>query len=400
MDLPLDGIRVLDLTRMLPGPYCTMILADLGAEVIRVEDPNYAYSNPPPFHQKGRYRESAFNSILMRNKKSITLNLKKEKAKEIFYKLVKRADVILETFRPKVTNKLKIDYNTLSSINPSIIYCSLTGYGQNGPYEQLAGHDLNYISICGILDLNKERKIENQSNQERKPMVPGVQAADIGGGLISTIGILSAIIERANNSEKKGQYIDISMLDCVFSFMPMPAAYQFSQDLITTSPIHGDFPFYSVYKTKDNKYLSIGAIEMKFWNNLCEGLGLSDLKLKQFPQGLEKEEVFEKIQEKFLTKTQEEWLKHFKKYDTCIMPVKTFAEACNDPQILARNMVVELDHPKLGKIKNISSPIKFSRTPLKIRSLSPKVGQHTKEVLKTLKYSDEEIRNFKINGLI
>ena len=400
MTLPLDGIKVLDLSRMLPGPYCTMILGDMGAEIIHVVDPNYAYSNPPPFHQKGRFRESAFNSVLLRNKKSITLNLKKEKAREIFYELVKRADIILETFRPKVTNKLKIDYDTLSSINPSIIYCSLTGYGQDGPYEQLAGHDLNYISICGILDLNKDRRIETQPNRERKPIVPGIQAADIGGGLVSAIGILSAIIERAKNSERKGQYIDISMLDCVFSFMPMSAAYHFSQNLATLSLIQGDFPFYSVYKTKDNKYLSIGVIEIKFWNNLCEGLGLSDLKLKQFPQGLEKEEVFEKIQEKFLTKTQEEWLEHFKNFDTCIMPVKNFAEACNDSQIIARNMVVELDHPKLGKIKNIASPIKFSRTPLKIRSLPPKVGQHTKEILKTLNYSDEEIRKFKINGVI
>jgi crotonobetainyl-CoA:carnitine CoA-transferase CaiB-like acyl-CoA transferase len=400
MALPLDGIKVLDLTRMLPGPYCSMILADLGAEVIRVEDPSYAYSNPPPFYQKGRYRESAFNSILMRNKKSITLNLKKEKAKEIFYELVKHADIILETFRPKVTKKLKIDYETLSSINPSIIYCSLTGYGQNGPYEQIASHDLNYISICGILELNKERKIENQPNQERKPLVPGVQVADIGGGLVSTIGILSAIIERANSSERKGQYIDISMLDCVFSFMPMSAAFHFSNNIKNENFLHGDFPFYSVYKTKDNKYLSVGAIEMKFWNELCEGLGLPDLKLKQFPQGMEREEVFRKMQERFLTKNQEEWIEHFKKYDTCIMPVNNFADACNDPQILSREMVVELDHPKLGKIRNIASPIKLSRTPLKIKSLAPKVGQHSKEILISLNYSEEDIRNFKVNGII
>ncbi len=143
MSLPLEGKVILDLSRMLPGPYCTMILSDLGAEVIRVEDPNYPYSNPGPYFQKGNYRESAFHSILMRNKKSITLNLKDEKARKIFYELVKKADVVLDTFRPKVMNKLKIDYNTLTLINPSIICCSLTGYGQYGPYEQIAGHDLN-----------------------------------------------------------------------------------------------------------------------------------------------------------------------------------------------------------------------------------------------------------------
>ncbi|MHA1194078.1 MAG: CoA transferase [Promethearchaeota archaeon] len=155
MTLPLDKITILDLSRMLPGPYCTMILSDLGAEVIRVEDPNYPYSNLPPFFQKGKYRESAFNSVLMRNKKSITLNLKTEKAREIFYDLVKGADVVFDTFRPKVMEKLKIDYNTLSSINPSIICCSMSGYGQNGPYEQQAGHDINYISISGILDATR-----------------------------------------------------------------------------------------------------------------------------------------------------------------------------------------------------------------------------------------------------
>ncbi|MFX1317208.1 MAG: CaiB/BaiF CoA transferase family protein [Promethearchaeota archaeon] len=402
--LPLEGIVILDLTRMLPGPYCSMILADLGAEVIRVEDPKYPYANPPPFFQKGRYRESSFNSILNRNKKSITLNLKKEKAREIFYKLVKKADVVLDTFRPKVINKLKIDYTTLSSINPSIICCSLTGYGQNGPYEQIAGHDLNYIGICGILDLNRERLILGQEDQERVPIVPGIQAADIGGGLVSAIGILGAIIERENNSENKGQFIDISMTDSVFSFMPMAAAYHFSKDLNdgvkTQNPLHGDFPFYSVYKTKDNKFLSVGVIEVKFWRDLCEGLGREDLKLKQTAQGKEKERVFKELQKEFRKRTQKEWIEIFKNLDACVMPVKSFEEACEDPQIKARNMVIEIDHPKFGKIKNVASPIKYSRTPLKIKNLAPKVGQDTKEILKKLNYNDENISNFKKKGII
>jgi len=400
MSLPLEGIVVVDLARMLPGPYASMILADLGAEVIRVEDPNYPYGSPPPFFQEGRYRESAFNSVIMRNKKSIALDLKKDQALEIFYKLVEKADVILETFRPKVTNKLKIDYDTLCKINKSIIYCSLTGYGQYGPYEQAAGHDLNYIGICGILDLNKERELEEKKDQERKPILPGVQAADIGGGLISTIGILGALFERENNPNKEGQYIDVSMTDCVFSFMPMAAAFQFSKekyDGITKprNPLHGEVPFYSVYKTKDNKYLSIGAIEFKFWQGLCEGLERKDLITKGNTRGLEKEQVFHEVQNEFLKKTQDEWMEIFSKIDACVMPVKSFNEACNDPQIKARNMVVELDHPKFGKIQNINSPIKYSRTPLTIRSLAPQIGQNTKEILKDLNYTDEDIKNFK-----
>ncbi|MFX0105237.1 MAG: CaiB/BaiF CoA transferase family protein [Candidatus Hodarchaeota archaeon] len=404
MLLPLEGKTVLDLTRMLPGPYCSMILSDLGANVIRIEDPYYFYGHPPPFFRKGRYHESAFNSIIMRNKKSITLNLKTKEAREIFYKLVKEADVVLDTYRPKVTKKLKIDYNTLASINPSIICCSLTGYGQNGPYEQFAGHDLNYIGICGILDLNRERMIYGNESQERKPIVPGVQAADIGGGLVSAIGILGAIIERDRNPKREGQFIDIAMTDCVFSFMPLVAAYHFSKDLNNGSeiqnPIHGDFPFYSVYKTKDNKFVSVGIIEVKFWREFCKGLDRKDLILKQTAKGEEREEIFEEIQKEFLKKTQKEWIVTFNKLDACVMPVKSFAEACEDPQLKARNMVVEMDHPIFGKIQNIASPIKYSRTPLYIRDFAPKLGEQTSEILRNLGYSEEEIRNFRKKGII
>ncbi len=401
MILPLEGKVILDLSRMLPGPYCTMILSDLGAEVIRIEDPNYPYSNPGPYFQKEKYRESAFHSILMRNKKSITLNLKKDKARKIFYDLVKQADVVLDTYRPKIIDKLQIDYNTLAAINPSIICCSLTGYGQYGPYEQIAGHDLNYIGISGILDLTKERPIYQNEQQQRTPINPGVQVADIGGGLVAAIGILGAIIERENNPEKKGQYIDIAMTDSVFSFIPMIAAYHFSKDKSDgINILHGDFPFYSVYKTKDGKFLSVGIIEIKFWGEFCKGLKRDDLIPKQFTGFADREEVFKEIQKEFLKKTQKEWMDIFINLDACVMPVKSFAEAIHDPQIIARKMVVDLDHPKLGKIQNIASPIKYSRTALTIRSLAPKIGENTKEILETLGYTDRQIQNFKKNGII
>ena len=400
MSLPLEGKVILDLSRMLPGPYCTMILSDLGAEVIRIEDPNYPYSNPGPFFQEGKYRESAFHSILMRNKKSITLNLKHDKAREIFYELVKQADVVLDTFRPKIMNKLKVDYNTLASINPSIICCSLTGYGQYGPYEQIAGHDLNYIGISGVLDLTRDRKVYKQENQVRHPINPGVQVGDIGGALVTAIGILGAIIERENNPEKKGQYIDIAMTDSVFSFIPLIAAYHFSKDISDgVNILHGDFPFYSVYKTEDNKFLSVGIIEIKFWREFCRGLNRDDLIAKQFAIGEDREEVFKEIQKEFLKKTQKEWMEIFINLDACVMPVKTFNEAIQDPQLRARNMVVDIDHPKLGKIQNIASPIKYSRTPLTIRSNAPKIGQNTNEILDSLGYSAEQIKNFKKDGI-
>jgi crotonobetainyl-CoA:carnitine CoA-transferase CaiB-like acyl-CoA transferase len=340
----------------------------------------------------------------MRNKKSISLNLKKKEALDIFYKLVQKADVVLETFRPKVTNKLKIDYNTLSKINRSLIYCSLTGYGQNGPYEQIAGHDLNYVGICGILNQNKKRREFGNENEDRIPIVPGIQAADIGGALIAVIGILGAIIERNLNVDREGQYIDISMLDSVFSFMPMTAALHFSESvndgIKNENILHGDSPFYSIYETKDGKYLSVGAIEVNFWRDLCQGLGREDLKLKQTVQGEEREIVFKELQKEFLKKTQEEWISIFEHLDACVMPVQNFAEACENPQIKARDMVTELIHPNFGIIRNINSPIKYSRTPLTIRSLAPKLGDHTKEILKDLGYSSEEIKDLKKKGVI
>lgn len=399
MTLPLEDIKILDLSRMLPGPYCSMILSDLGADVIHINDPMYFYGDPPPYFEKGRYRESAFSSILMRNKRSITLNLKKEEGKTIFYRLVKQSDVILETFRPKVTTKLRIDYETVSKINPSIIYCSITGYGQEGPYEQIAGHDNNYVGICGIIDLNKPSALNGNN---RKPILTGVQSADIGGALTAVIGILGAIRERDLNPEKKGQYIDISMLDSVFSFMPLAAAIHFSEiqsGVKNENILHGDFPFYSIYETKDNKYLSLGAIEVKFWHAFCDGLGRDDLKSKQTAQGEERIYVFQEVRKELLKKTQKEWMNIFITLDSCVMPVKSFAEACKDPQILARNMITELEHPRLGKIQNVSSPIKYSRTPLSIRRLAPKIGDHSKEIFKELNYSDDEIKSLKKNGV-
>jgi crotonobetainyl-CoA:carnitine CoA-transferase CaiB-like acyl-CoA transferase len=187
--------------------------------------------------------------------------------------------------------------------------------------------------------------------------------------------------------------------------MPMAAAFQFSKGLNDgmtkpRNPLHGEVPFYSIYKTKYNKYLSVGAIEVKFWRGVCKGLGREDLITKGNALGGEKEEVFREVQKEFLKKTQEDWMEIFSKIDSCVMPVKNFSEACEDPQIKARNMVVELPHSKFGKIQNINSPIKYSRTPLSIRNIAPKMGQNTKEILKGLNYSDEDIKNFKRTGII
>ncbi len=404
MTLALENIKILDLSRMLPGPYCTMILSDLGADVIRVENPGDPMSNLPPFFRKDNYYESAFNAVLMRNKKSITLNLKTDDAKKIFYELVKKADVVMDTFRPGVMEKLGVDYKTLSKINPSIICCSMTGYGQNGPYRLQAGHDINYIGISGILDATRERAVYGREDQERPPIVPGLSPADIGGALVAAIGILSALFEREHNPERKGQFVDISMTDSTFFFQPLVAASKFVRDLSGKkgwgSGGGGGSAFYRVYRTKDDKYIAVGAIEPKFWHALCEGLGRKDLKGKQYTQGEEKEKVIGEVQNEFLQKTQAEWLKIFENYDTCVSAVKNFWEACEDPQILARNMIVKMEHPILGEVQNLGSPIKLSRTPATIRSFAPKIGQNTEEILKSLNHSEEDIQNLKKNKVI
>lgn len=351
--LPLSGLVVLDLSRLLPGPYCSMTLADLGAEVICIEDPSFPFSSPPPYYQNGKLMESAFRHALYRNKKSISLNFSKEGAKELFIEMVKQADIILESFRPGVTKKLGIDYITVSAINPKIIYASLTGYGQTGPYKSLPGHDLNYMSISGNLALNHPRKILHE-NEPPSPVVPGIQSADIGGALFTAIGILSAIIARNQNPNHHGQYIDVAMLDCVFAMNPVNAAYMFPAMQMNANPnqiienmLHGDMPFYTVYRTKDNQFLSIGCIEDKFWRGLCEGIGKPEFIADQFPSGEARERRFHEMQAIFLTKTQQEWMDIFEKIDTCVMPVKTFKEACEDTQIQARQMVKKKSIPNL-----------------------------------------------------
>ena len=395
MSLPLEGIRILDFGRMLPSPYCTMILADLGAEVIRVEHPGFIFGNPPPFYEGTSV--GAFNNILMRNKKSIALNLKKKEkgALDIIHKLIENVDIVVEGFRPGVTKKLGIDYDSLSKINPSIIYCSITGYGQFGPRRIEAGHDINYLGYAGMLDLNKDLRDDNP-----KPITPLIEGADIGGGLYSVIGILAALRKRENDPEKKGEYIDISLADCALAMNPMAAAFEFTNIPQENNVLHGSHhPYYTVYRTKNDKFMAVGSIEGKFFSNLCTTLEIPEYIGKQFTTGSEQEEIRNSIEKVFLTKTQEEWVEVFKNIDACVSPVKSFKDAMDDPHYRDRGIFVEEYHPIIGKTKNIGNPIKFSSTDLPIRTSAPKTGENTKEILKSVGYTEEEIKTLKRKGL-
>ncbi|WP_458413496.1 CaiB/BaiF CoA transferase family protein [Schinkia sp. CFF1] len=382
MQKPLESIRVLDLTRLLPGPYCTMLLADFGAEVIKIEEPNlgdYARWEEPKVG-----KDSAIFSSLNRNKKSVTLNLKSEKGKEIFVELVKTADVVVESFRPGVMDRLGLGYEKLKDLNPKLIYCAITGYGQTGPYAHLPGHDINYLSYAGVLDLNGERK--------QTPVVPPIQIADIGGGsLMAVIGILMAVISRKNTG--KGQFVDISMLDGVVSWLQtLLPNYLVNHE----SPIRGELALsgekaaYGVYETKDQRYISVGALEAKFWEAFCNAIGREDfISLLDAPPG--KQDVIKiEIANIMKKETLRQWLEIFKNYETCVSPVLTIEEMTKNPQILARQMVQQCPDMVEGGMGHIGIPIKLSETPGSIYSKAPELGEHNHEILAELGLSGEE----------
>lgn len=378
--MPLTSIRVLDLTRLLPGPYCTMMLADFGAEVIKVEDPDigdYARINEPKIDEN-----SSFFHALNRNKKSVCLNLKADEGKAHFRKLVEKADVVVESFRPGVMERLGLDYETLKTINPKIIYCAITGYGQTGPYVDRPGHDINYISYAGLLELMGEKN--------GKPTVPAAQIGDIGGGAMpATIGILLALFEREKSG--KGQFVDISMTDGVLSWM----STLFSEYLTNSAQpkrgeqaLSGRLAAYEVYETRDGRFLSVGALEPKFWQAFCTIIGREDLIPKILAPQDEQETIKLEIQAIMHEKTLEEWMEEFSGIDACVAPVLTFDEVLENPQVQARGMIQSVEQSDTKDQKQIGNPIKLSETPGKIYSRAPKLGEHTNEILETIMEED------------
>ncbi|MFQ5842204.1 MAG: CaiB/BaiF CoA transferase family protein, partial [Thermodesulfobacteriota bacterium] len=309
----LDGVKILDLTRLLPGNFCTLLLADNGADVLKIEDTDrgdYGRWYPPRVRT-----QSAYFLALNRNKKSMKLNLKTDEGKTIFMQLAQRSDVILEGFRPGVTDRLGIGYEAVRKVNSQIIYCSISGYGQDGPYRDKVGHDINYIGIGGILGITGQR--------DGPPVIPASQIADIGaGGMMATIGILMALLHQRKTG--KGQYIDISMLDGVVSWLSLFASQYFVDGEIPKRGgmmLNGQFPCYRVYKTKDGNFITIGALEEKFWKNLCRALGREDLIPHQYAKGPQGNEVVSQLEEVFLTKTRDEWLEYLEGFEICHGPV-------------------------------------------------------------------------------
>jgi len=389
----LEGLKVLDFTTLLPGPYATMCLADLGADVLRV----VSGSRPdlveffPPFIPGTKI--SAASAQLGRNKRCMTLNLKDPRAIEIIHRLVADYDIVIEQFRPGVMAKFKLDYDSLKAVNPAVIYCSITGYGQTGPMKTRAGHDMNYIARSGIASYTGKK--------ETGPSLVGMQIADVASGSNNAvIGILASVIYR--NSTGKGQFIDISMTDGMIAFNAMYGSGFLveGKDLDFEEILLNGGSLYDYYETKDGRYISCGGLEPQFFKNFCETINRPDL----IPGGVSPEnieKVKQEIREIILTKTMDEWMALFNATDACVEPVMTLSEMFNDSLAKERGMVVELPLPDGGKVKQLANPIKFSEAQPVYKSIGVTLasGTHTKEVFRELGYTDSEIEEFEKTGL-
>ncbi|HUS82156.1 MAG TPA: CaiB/BaiF CoA-transferase family protein [Dehalococcoidia bacterium] len=396
MTMPLEGIRVLDLSRLAPGPFCTMLLGDLGADVIVVEAPpeslHGALSADQAIDPSSLERARAYNA-LGRNKRSIVLNLREESARDIFYRLAKTADVVLEGFRPGVVKRLGVDYETLRDVNPRLVYCSLSGFGQDGPHSSMVGHDINYIALTGMLDMI--------GWPGEAPGIPLNVIADYAaGGLHAAYAILAALLARDRTG--RGQYLDIAMSDGVMYLLAVALSQYFAGGELNRRGeglLNGGVPCYNVYQTKDGGWLSVGCLEPHFFANLCRALDCEDLIPFQHDPS-RRAEVFSRFRERFLTKTRDEWTALFKGIDACVAPVQSLAEAVDDPHNRFREMVVEVEHPTEGKVPQVGIATKLSDTPGRVRSPSPRPGQHTGAVLAEIGLSAAEVAALKKNGTI
>ena len=377
MTLPLQGVRVLDLSRLLPGPYCSQMLADFGADVVKLEDVergDYLRDFPPCGE-----RWSVLYDSVNRNKRSITIDLKQEAGKAVFRDLVRQYDVLIEGFRPGVMDKLGLGYESLHEINPRLIYCAITGYGQDGPYKFQGGHDINYLSFAGITGLFGE--------QDGNPAMGDIQIADIGGGaLMAVIGILLAL--QARSVTGRGQFCDISMLDGVVSWLPFILA-KFGageKPVRGTGLLGGSYACYQVYPTADGRYLSLGALEEKFWVGFCRLIGREEYIDRQMDLAAQPE-MIRSLQEMFRQKSQIDWLDFFAGQDLCLSPVNELAQVLEDPQIRHRRMIVPMAE-ETSTLLLTGIPIKLSDTPGQIQTGSPAQGEHTRQILAEAGYSD------------
>jgi alpha-methylacyl-CoA racemase len=375
----LEGIKVLDLSRLLPGGFCSLLMADAGADVIKVEDTGMGdYVRwAPPYHgtdeQQGLGTRSALYLALNRGKRSIRLDLKSAGGREALLRLAEGADVVLESFRPGVLDKLGCGYEALRERNPRIVYCAITGYGQTGPSTARAGHDMNYLGLTGLLGLTGE--------PGGRPIQAAGQIADLGGGaLMAAFGVLSALWERERSGE--GQFVDVSMTDGALSWLAMVAGAYLCDGEVPRrgeGQLTGAFVCYYPYEAADG-WVTCGALEPKFWAAFCNGVGRPDLVAAQFERP--GSDAWQQIADVFRSKTRDEWRAFNDEHDAMIEPVLDLDEALASDLVREREMVVEVDQPEIGAVSLLGMPVKFSRTPGDPTRPAPALGEHTSEVLK------------------
>jgi len=396
MSQPLSGIRILDLSRLLPGAYASQMLADFGADVIKVEElgsGDYGRFMPP--HGAGGM--SLYFLAINRNKRSITLNLKSAEGREIFLRMISSADVLLESFRPGVLERLGLGYEQLQEVNPGLIYCAISGYGQDGPYRLRAGHDLNYAGYAGLLHYNR--------GPHGEPAMPATQLGDLAGGsFMAVIGILTTLPGR--NQTGEGRAIDVSMTEGVMALLPLFAtAYLNTAEAPQPgrSALDGGLPCYNIYETSDGKHVTLAALEYKFWHTFCTHVGHLELLPFHQPAGPgEREQAMDMLRAIFKTKTRDEWIAELADIDACVGPLYSIDEALNDQQAQARGVSVtgqEL-HETGETFRTLPSFPRMSGVENEQRYAPPGLGEHTGELLREAGYSDEEIEQFRAAGVI
>jgi crotonobetainyl-CoA:carnitine CoA-transferase CaiB-like acyl-CoA transferase len=388
---PLKGITVIDLSRLLPGGYCSMMLGDFGAEVIKVEEPgrgDYIRSIPP-------YQEdqSAFFSAVNRNKKSLILDLKNPEGKATFLRLVPTADVVLESFRPGVVDRLGIDYQSVAMVNPRVIYCSISAFGQSGPLRDRVGHDINCLALSGFLSITGIRGAS--------PILPGIPISDYASAAMAIIAILLALIERQTSG--KGQYCDISMLDTMTSWMGLHLM-KYLVDGILPGPqdsmFNGALACNNVYETRDRRFIALGAVEEKFWTLFCGLIGRPDLIRLQQRELQVQEKVKEELAQVFREKTLAEWLEMLEDKGICFSPVLNLQETLNLPQLQARGMFQPIQTQEEEVIPQVGFPIKLSHTPATYQKIPPMMGQDSRDVLERAGFSLKEIQKLERKGIV
>ena len=387
MGLALDGMKIMNMCWTGPGAFCTEMLSDLGADVIRISDVN------PETH--GGLTMMVFTDYPgLRNCRTFGINLKTEAGREVYKDLARKSDVLMEGFRPGVVKRLGIDYDTIKKISPRIVYVSLSGYGQDGPYRDIVGHELNYLAISGFLDLTGPKG--------GMPAIPGSVIADWCGGLSAGVGLLAALMARERTGE--GQFLDVSITDAIAEVTSMQTnPYLYKRGIVPKrgeTIWNGKYPWYNVYETKDKKHVTIATFEPKFFANLCRLLGCEEFVPHQFDEGEKQDEMFGFFRERFQTKTRDEWAELLMYADTCFAPVLGIDEVEFDPQLIARHMILESDHPTAGRIKQIGSMHKLSDSPVKGRNWATGFGQHTNEILREIGYTDGYISELREVGAV